>query len=56
MTKNTLHCKSIIVRFTGFKHRTMFYQKRPNLKNNVELKLVLTKKTDTRFLQKQLKQ
>ena len=37
-------CKSIIVRFTTFRHRTMFYHSRKNLKRNVKVKLVLTKK------------
>ena len=41
--------KSIIVRFTTFRQRTMFYSSRANLKNNVKFKLDLTK-TDTRFL------
>ena len=37
-------CKSIIVRFTTFRHRTMFYHSRKNLKRNVKVKLDLTKK------------
>ena len=37
-------CKSIIVRFTTFRHRTMFYQSRKNLKRNVKVKLDFTKK------------
>ena len=36
-------CKSIIVRFTTFRHRTMFYRARRNLKNRVRVKLDLTK-------------
>ena len=41
--KTNARCKSIIVRFTTFRHRTMFYRSRANLKNNVKLKLNLTK-------------
>ena len=41
--KTNVHCKSIIVRFTTFRHRTMFYRSTANLKNNVKLKLDLTK-------------
>ena len=41
--KSNIHCKSIIVRFTTFRYRTMFYGSRANLKNNVKLKLDLTK-------------
>ena len=37
--KSNIHCKSIIVRFTTFRYRTMFYGSRANLKNNVKLKL-----------------
>ena len=37
-------CKSIIVRFTTFRHRTTFYHSRKNLKRNVKVKLDLTKK------------
>ena len=37
-------CKSIIVLFTTFRHRTMFYHSRKNLKRNVKVKLDLTKK------------
>ena len=37
-------CKSIIVRFTTVRHRTMFYHSRKNLKLNVKVKLDLTKK------------
>ena len=36
--------KSIIVWFTTFQHRTIFYHSRTNLKRNVKLKLDLTKK------------
>ena len=47
-----VHCKSIIVRFTTFRYRAMFY--RSSLKNNVKLKLDLTKnryKTFTRAIE-----
>ena len=36
--------KSIIVRFTTFRHRNMFYHGRKNLKHNVKVKMDLTKK------------
>ena len=39
-----MKCKSIIVRFTNFRHRTMFYHSRKNLKHNVKVKVDLTKK------------
>ena len=42
--KTNVRCKSIIVSFATFRHRTMFYRGRANLKNNVKLKLDLTKK------------
>ena len=35
--------QSIIVRFTTFRHRTMFYNKRKLLKGNIRVKLDLTK-------------
>ena len=38
-----LKCKYIIVRFTIFQHRTMFYYKRKNLKHSLKIKLNLTK-------------
>ena len=41
--KTNVCCKSIIVRFTTFRHRTMFYWSRAHLKNNIKLKLDLTK-------------
>ena len=49
--KTNVRCKSIILHFTTiftsiivrFRHRTMFYHSRANLKNNVKLKLDLTK-------------
>ena len=31
-----VNCKSIIVRFTTFRHKTMFYHSRKNLKRNVK--------------------
>ena len=37
-------CKSIIARFTNFRHRNMFYYGRKNLKHKVKVKLDLTKK------------
>ena len=40
---NGVKCKSI-VRFMTFRHRTMFYHSRKNLKPNVKVKLDLTKK------------
>ena len=36
-------CKSIIVRFTTFRHRTLFYWARKNLKSGFKGKLDLTK-------------
>ena len=41
--KTNVCCKSMIVCFTTFGHRTMFYRSRANLKNNVKLKLDSTK-------------
>ena len=37
------NCKSIIVRFTTFRHRTMFYGVRKNLRKGIKVKLDLTK-------------
>ena len=42
--KTNVRCKGVTVRFTTFRHRTMFYWSRANLKNN------------NKSLQKQLKQ
>ena len=42
--KSRVKCKSIIVRFTTFWHRAMFYDSRKNLKRNVKVRLDLTKK------------
>ena len=42
-------CKSIIVRFSTFRHRTKFYRSRSKLKNNVKVKLDLTKNRYTIF-------
>ena len=42
-------CKSIIVRFSTFRHRTKFYRSRSKLKNNVKVKLDLTKSRYTIF-------
>ena len=36
-------CKSITVRFTTFRHRTLFYRARKNLKSGFKVKLDLTK-------------
>ena len=36
-------CKSIISRFTTFRHRTLFYRARKNLKSGFKVKLDLTK-------------
>ena len=40
--KTNLHCKNIIVSFTNFRHRAMFYRSRANFKN-IKFKLDLTK-------------
>ena len=37
------YCKSIIIRFTTFPHRTMFYRAKNKLKRGVKIKLDLTK-------------
>ena len=37
------YCKSIIIRFTTFCHRTMFYRAKNKLKRGVKIKLDLTK-------------
>ena len=47
--KPNVHCKSIIVSFINFRHRTMFHRSWANLKNNVKLKLDLTKNRHTIF-------
>ena len=39
----------MIVRFTTFRHRTMFYQDRSVLKNNAKVKLDLMRKRYTTF-------
>ena len=36
-------CKSVTVRFSTFRHRTKFYRSRSKLKDNVKIKLDLTK-------------
>ena len=36
-------CKSVIVRFATFRHRTLFYRARKNLKSGFKVKLNLTK-------------
>ena len=40
-------CKSIIVRFTTFRHRTMLYRSKRKMSKNVRIKLDLTKKRYT---------
>ena len=42
LTVTQKKCKSIIVRFTTFRHRTLFYRARKNLKS-AKVKLDLTK-------------
>ena len=37
------YCKSIIIRFITFRHRTMFYRAKNKLKRGVRIKLDLTK-------------
>ena len=52
--KTSTFCKSMIVRFTSFRHKTMFYRNRSKLKNNAKVKLDLTRKrymTFTRALE-----
>ena len=44
-------CKNIIVRFTTFRHRTLFYRARKNLKSGFKVKLDLTK-SRFKFLKK----
>ena len=41
--KSQEKCHSIMVRFVSFKHRTLFYRKRPSFKN-VTVKIDLTKR------------
>ena len=43
--KRKKNCKSMIFYFTTFSHRTMVYRGKKNMKNNVQVKLNLTKKT-----------
>ena len=42
--KSGMKCKSIIVRFTTFWYRTIFYHNRKNLKLSLKVKLYVTKK------------
>ena len=42
--KTNTSCKSIIIRFTTFRHQAMFYRNRNKLKNNAKVKLDLTRK------------
>ena len=37
------YCKSIVIRFTTFHHRTMFYRAKNKLKRGMKIKLDLTK-------------
>ena len=37
------YCKCIIIRFTTFRHRTMFYRAKNKLKRGMKIKLDLTK-------------
>ena len=48
--KTKILCKSIIVRFTTFRHRTMFYRNRNKLENNAIVKLDLTRKSYMTFM------
>ena len=41
--KTSKKCKSIIVRFTTFRHRTLLYRARKNVKSGFKVKLDLTK-------------
>ena len=45
--KTKKSCKSVIVHFTTFRHRTMVYRAEKNMKNNVRVKLDLTKSATT---------
>ena len=42
--KTNIFCESMIVRFTTFGHRRIFYRNRSKLKNNAKVKLDLTRK------------
>ena len=46
-----LKYKRIIVRFATFRHKTMFYHIRKNLKRNLKVKLDLTKKRYSTFIE-----
>ena len=48
--KTKILCKSIIVRFTTFRHRTMFYRNRNKLENNAIVKLDLIRKSYMTFM------
>ena len=39
------NCKSIIVRFVAFRHRTMVYRSKKKMSKNVRIKVDLTKKS-----------
>ena len=45
--KSKNRCNSIIVRFTTFRYRTMVYWAKKNMKDNVQVKLGVTKNTAT---------
>lgn len=40
-------CKSIIMRFTTFRHRTLVYRSRKNLKKGIKVRVDLTKRRHT---------
>ena len=40
----TVRCKSMIVRFTTFRHQTRFYRSKKTFKKSIKLKLIVTKK------------
>ena len=44
------NCKSIIVRFSTFRHRTMVYRLKKKMIKNVRMKVDLTKKRFTHLL------
>ena len=46
-SKSKNRCKSIIVGFTTFRYRTMVYRAKKNMKDNVQVKLGVTKNTAT---------
>ena len=42
--KSSIKCKSIIVKFTTFRHRTIVYWLKKNIKDNIKVHVDLTKK------------